>query len=241
MSIAQLMGLNRLNKPARYKVFDSETKCDAQHLWFRIVFWDQYLSLKLDISQGFTDRSMVSDPILAKDTPMGRLGRIHCIVASRILECNWSKSSADSMNLTQTLDVQLQEAANSLTYKWWLIPDLRAILAKVEDVFRDTRRLLTQVYHYNLLNQLYLPVCVNASRKMLSRVIKLHNFNSISGNCRTIDFLALMAAMTLLLAHMDSRCSAGENLLAHQYHSDRAMIEKVHEKMEAVNDLTPIH
>ncbi|KZL83908.1 zn2 cys6 dna-binding protein [Colletotrichum incanum] len=78
-------------------------------------------------------------------------------------------------------------------------------------------------------------ICVNASREMFSRVIKLRNFNSISGNCRTIDFLALMTAMTLLPAHMDSWCSAEENQLAHQYHSDRAMIEQVHETMEAVN------
>ncbi|KZL83904.1 c6 zinc finger domain containing protein, partial [Colletotrichum incanum] len=90
MSIAQLMGLHRLNKPARYKVFDSETKCDAQHLWFRIVFWDRYLSLMLGISEGCTDRSMISDSILARDTPMGRLERIHCVIASQILERNES-------------------------------------------------------------------------------------------------------------------------------------------------------
>ncbi|KAJ5679985.1 Polyketide synthase KR [Penicillium majusculum] len=54
--------------------------------------------------------------------------------------------------------------------------------------------------------------------------------------CRTIDFLALMAAMTLLLAHLDSHSKA-ENLLAHQYLSDRAMIEQAQENMQEVNSL----
>lgn len=46
-----------------------------------------------------------------------------------------------------------------------------------------------------------------------------------------------MAAMTLLLAHLDSHLSETENLLAHQYHSDRAMIEKVQENNKEVNRL----
>ncbi|CAN8101135.1 unnamed protein product [Discula destructiva] len=104
------------------------------------------------------------------------------------------------------------------------------------------RRLFAQVLHYNLLNQLHLPymlrsssanrrheyslmACVNASREMLSRFITLRNSNGVAYRCRTIDFIALMAAMTLLLAHLDSHGSETESLLAHRYHSDRAMIE----------------
>lgn len=45
-----------------------------------------------------------------------------------------------------------------------------------------------------------------------------------------------MAAMTLLLAHLDSHSKA-ENLLAHQYLSDRAMIEQAQENMQEVNSL----
>jgi hypothetical protein len=47
-----------------------------------------------------------------------------------------------------------------------------------------------------------------------------------------------MAAMTLLLAHLDShRSSEAENLLAHQYLSDRAMIEQAQENMKELNRL----
>ena len=255
MSIAQLMGIHRPDHKAHYKVLDPRTRCDPQLMWFRIVFLDRYLCLMLGISQGSLDRSMCSDTLLASDTPMGRLERIHCVIASRILERNESKPSSDDLVLTRTLDLELQRAARSLPSKWWLAPSLDNTSADPQAIFWNTRRLFAQVLHYNLLNQLHLPymlrspsaerkyeysliACVNASREVLSRFITLRSFDGIAYSCRTVDFLALMAAMTLLLAHLDSHRSETENLLAHQYHSDRAMIEKVQENMKEVNRLS---
>ncbi len=253
MSIAQLMGLNRSDNQAQYKVLDPKTKYHPHHMWFRIVFLDRYLCLMLGVSQGCLDRSMASDVMLANETPIGRLERIHCVIASRILERNESQSFHD-IALTRTLDVELQRAARSLPSKWWLAPDLESDPTDSQALFWNTRRLFAQVLHYNLLNQLHLPymlcslsaerkyeysriTCVNASREMLSRFITLRSFNRIASSCRTVDFLALMAAMTLLLAHLDSQLLLEENLLAHQYHSDRAMIEQVQENMKEVNRL----
>jgi Fungal Zn(2)-Cys(6) binuclear cluster domain len=254
MSIAQLMGLNRSESQAQYKVLDPKATYHPHHMWFRIVFLDRYLCLMLGVSQGCLDRSMASDAMLANDTPMGRLERIHCVIASRILERNEAHPSSHDTALTRDLDVELQRAARSLPSKWWLAPNLEITSTDSEALFWSTRRLFAQVLHYNLLNQLHLPymlrsssaehkyeysriTCVNASREMLSRFITLRRFNRIACSCRTVDFLALMAAMTLLLAHLDSHLSEAENLLAHQYHSDRAMIEQVQENMEEVNRL----
>ena len=254
MSIAQLMGINRMDHQAQYKVLDPKTEFHPQLMWFRIVFLDRYLCLMLGLSQGCLDRSMASDAMLANDTPMGRLERIHCVIASRILERNESKPSSHDLALTRTLDMELQRAARSLPSKWWLAPSLDIASTDSQALFWSTRRLFAQMLHYNLLNQLHLPymlrsssterkyeysliACVNASREVLSRFITLRSFNGIAYSCRTVDFLALMAAMTLLLAHLDSHLSETENLLAHQYHSDRAMIEKVQENMKEVNRL----
>jgi hypothetical protein len=125
----------------------------------------------------------------------------------------------------------------------------------LQAVFWDTRRLVLQICHYNLLNQLRLPymlrhssaekskydysriTCVNASREVLSRYIALRSFNQIAYSCCTVDFLALMAAMALLLAHMDSQRDGADNLLANQYLSDRGMIEQVQEHMNEINTL----
>ena len=254
MSIAQLMGINRSHHPAQYKVLDPESRHHPQLMWFRIVFLDRYLCLLLGLSQGSLDRSMASDAMLMNDTQMGRLERTHCAIASRILERNEAEPSSQDLALTRTLDVELQRAARSLPSKWWLAPNLDVTLTDSQSLFWSTRRLFTQVFHYNLLNQLHLPyilrsssakrnyeysliACVNASREVLSRFIALRSFDGSAYSCRTVDFLAHMAAMTLLLAHLDSRFSETENLLAHQYHSDRAMIEQVQENMKEVNRL----
>ena len=256
MSIAQLMGINRADHQAHYKILDSNTRhhYHPELMWFRIVFLDRYLCLLLGLSQGSLDRSMATSSMLANDTPMGRLERIHCVIASQILERNESKPSSQDLPLTRTLDVELQKAARSLPSKWWLTPTLDTALDDTQALFWSTRQLFAQMLHYNLLNQLHLPymlrssrvdrnyeysliACANASREVLSRFIALRSFNGTAYSCRTVDFLAHMAAMTLLLAHLDSHLSETENLLAHQYHSDRAMIEQVQDNMKEVNRL----
>lgn len=255
MGIARLMRLDRSDHRTQFEVLDPNTRCHPQIMWFRIVFLDRQLSLLLGLSQGSLDHSMTSDAMLQTDTPMGRLERIHCVLSSKILERNASSSHSmlQDYSTMKTLDLELQKAARGLPSKWWLVPTLNAGLTDSQALFWDTRRLFAQVLHYNLVNHLHLPymlrsslagreyefsriTCVNASREVLSRFITLRRFNRIAYSCRTIDFLALMAAMTLLLAHLDSQPEA-ENLLAHQYLSDRAMIEQAQENMQEVNSL----
>lgn len=248
MSVAQLMGLDRAQGQMQYEKLGTVTLYDPCTMWFRIVDHDRYLCLMLGLSQGSLDRSMASETALASDTALGRVERIHCMIASRILERNEDPSSSHNPTLTRSLDTELQRAARRLPSKWWLVPDLR-VSEDPQASFWDTRRLFAQVLHYNLLNQLHLPymlrsssvsreheysliTCANASREMLSRFIALRGFDGANYSCRTIDFIALMAAMTLLLAHLDGHHPETRNLLAHQYHSDRAMIEQVKDYME---------
>lgn len=256
MNIAQIMGLNRMGHKAQYQILDSSLNYHPQFMWFRILFTDRYLCLMLGFSQGSLDRSMGSEELLTSDTPVGRLERIHCVVASRILERNESRSNFEDLTLTRAIDMEMQGAARSLPSKWWLTPDMSSRLTDAQELFWNTRRIFAQLMHYNLLNQLHLPhmlhspsasrslaysrlTCASASREILSRFITLRSFNGFAYSCRTADFLALMAALTLLLAHLDSRrhpTDAGD-LLAHHYHSDRAMIEKIQENMDEFNRL----
>ncbi|KAF2165230.1 hypothetical protein M409DRAFT_67481 [Zasmidium cellare ATCC 36951] len=251
LNIAQLMKLGRRSAQIRHKVLSSQTRYDPQHMWLKIVFLDRYLCLMLGLPQGCTDRSMVSDAILANDTPMGRLERIHCVVASEILERNEIGPGSEDMAITQALDKQLQKAAKDLPSKWWLTPNREATVSDPETSFWNVRQLFAQILHYDLLNQLHLPymlcsrssmnsreysriTCANASREMLARWIALRNSKTVACSCRSVDFVALMAAMTLVLAHLDGRRSE-TNTLAHQYQSDRAMIEQVQECMEELD------
>ncbi|KAK4505382.1 hypothetical protein PRZ48_003345 [Zasmidium cellare] len=248
LNIAQLMKLNRPSIHWKYRLIDDRTRYDPQHMWLKIVFLDRYLCLMLGLPQGCADYSMASDAVLPNETPMGRLERIHCVVAGRILERNDSYPHNEDEKITRTLDKQLQKAARDLPSKWWLIPTLHTTPSNPEASFWNVRQLFAQILHYDLLNQLHLPymlcgasstdrrdysriACVNASREMLLRWMTLRKFNSAACSCRSVDFVALMAAVTLLLAHLGGR-RAENNMLAHQYQSDRAMIEQVQECME---------
>jgi hypothetical protein len=254
MTIAQSMGFHRPGVRLQYKVLHPETKAYPHFMWFRIVSYDRQMCLMIGMPQGTTDRSMASDAMLAKDSASGRLERIHCVIASQILERNEYDSASYDFACMQNLDKELQRAARSLPSRWWLVPNLSGETKGSQALFWEMRRLSQQLFHYNLLNQLHLPymlrdsaerkfdysriTCVNASREILSRFIMLRRWNQVSFSCRTIDFTALMAAMTLLLAHLNShRSSQADNFLAAQYLGDRAMIEQAQENMKELNRL----
>lgn len=256
MAIAQMMNFHRPDSQVQYKVLDSaKTKAHPQYMWFRIVFHDRHLCLMLGLTQGSFDRRMATGAAFENDTPTGRLERMHCILASQILERNESgPSSDDNLTLTQNLDMELQKAARSLPSKWWLMPNLDRVVDNPQALFWDMGRLFNQLYHYNLLSQLHLPymlraaperryeysrmTCANAAREVLSRFIMFRSFNRNDFCCRTVDFFALMAAITLLLTHLSSRrIPQASNLLAHHYPSDRAMIEQAQMNMEQISRL----
>ncbi|OIW29103.1 hypothetical protein CONLIGDRAFT_548606, partial [Coniochaeta ligniaria NRRL 30616] len=260
ITIAQLMGLDGPDNRAQYKVLDSKTEHHPQFMWFRIIYLDRLLSLMLGLPPGPLDNNMLSDAMLGtyNDT-IGGLEWTHTVLASRILKRNKSKKALEDLALTRTMDEELQKAARSLPSKWWLAPTLDNVAsADSEALYWDTRRLFAQILHFNLLSQLHLPymlrsssapahqqeysaaTCANASREILSRFTIFRNFKQVAygWSCRIVDCLALMAAMTLLLAHIDSyRCADARNRLAHQYVTDRAMIEQAQENMEEVNRL----
>ncbi|KAJ5492006.1 hypothetical protein N7453_010103 [Penicillium expansum] len=229
MSLAQLMGFHRPDNQTPYQALDPKTKYDT-----RII--------------------IASETHIANDCPMGRLEQLHCVAMSRILERNASKPSGRDLATTRAIDLEVQKAAGSLPSKWWLAPKLDSASTDLQAVFWDMRRLVLQISHYNLLNHLHLPymlrpssaenrneysrlTCVTASREVLSRYNSLRSFNRIAYSCRTVDFLALMAAMALLLAHLDGHRDGAENLLANQYLSDRGVIEQMQEHMSEINRL----
>ncbi|KAH8881158.1 hypothetical protein GQ53DRAFT_735853 [Thozetella sp. PMI_491] len=264
IGIAQLIGMHRPACRQLLNFLDSEHKmADPQFLWFRIMYVDRFLSLKLGLPPGSPGNSFMRESEMAADTPMGRLERIHASVAERISVRNDAYPCVPHYRVTQEIDDELQKAAGALSGQWWLAPNLSGLNDLT--LFRETLRLVNQLYHYNLLNQLHLPymlsgssvadeevhqnydysklACTNASREILSRFIMFRRFNHAIFCCRAIDFYGLMAAMTLLLAHLNSHRqdsphgSPSSHLLAHQRLVDRAMMEQVLESMDRMGRL----
>jgi hypothetical protein len=254
MLLAQLLGLHTPATPKQYPVLDHATQCDPQYMWFRIVHYDRYMCLILGLPQGSTDVSMASEALLATDTAMGGLERVQCVIASRILQRNVSDPTSVDVSVTQSLNKDLQRAAQTLPSKWWLVPDLGNPMQTKQEVCSDVQRLYVQIFHFNLLNQLHVPymllsstdrrfayskfACVNSSREILSRFAVLRRSNQVAYNCRTVDYLAVMAAVTLLLAHLDSyRHPSQVDIMTHLFLGDRAMIEQAQENLQEVSRL----
>ena len=212
---------------------------------------DRLLSMMLGLPQGTTDTSMGSPSAMLHETPMGRLERQHAVIACRILE---RKDRDPSASYTRReIDTDLLKAASSMPAKFWLQPDLTALQAGSKEEFWETLRLVNHLVHYNMIIQLHLPfllrsggpqpnrctysksACVNASREILTRYISYLSINPYATCSR---FFAVPAAMALLLAHLDSHHHGeADNFLAHQRLSDRAMVERIMESIEDVDQI----
>lgn len=88
--------------------------------------------------------------------------------------------------------------------------------------------------------------CAHSSREVLSRFIILRDLNRTVSSCRFADFLGLMAAITLALAHLGGSSRRHpqnqvgisfqvDSLFAHQAPGDRAMMEHALETMRNVS------
>ncbi|KAK4947827.1 hypothetical protein LTR10_013335 [Elasticomyces elasticus] len=273
MVVAQMMGIHRSNLQQPLKVLDPNEPVNPSFMWYRIVCTDRQLSLMLGLPQGSLDVSMASEAALAGDSPSGRFERKQQVIASRILERNESADPAtvDDFAALQEIDAELQRAANEMPIRWWLVPNLASVAHDVDKSFWETMRLMEQMLYFNLLNLLHLPymlrsstpdleatasykfehsklTSVNASRELLTRFIMFRSFNRIACCCRSVDFFALIAAMTLLIAHLDEHRKRRQrqhrtgipevNVFAHQRNGDRAMMEQVLESMEGVAKLS---
>ncbi|CAI6289534.1 unnamed protein product [Periconia digitata] len=259
--LAQMMGFHVADSRSQYQVLERRSESiNPFYMWWRITNYDRTLSLLLGLPSGSSTGNPVADAAFVGDTPMERLERTHCVIAGRLVECKESVTKSHDLNLVQDLDRRMRVAARTVPNKWWLVPTLpNSPTSDRRLLFGDLKQLLIQMSHYHILNHIHLPfmlrssseesygssrmACVNASREILSRFVVLRRFKRIALRCRTQDFIALMAAVTLLLAHLDNhrRCSepvgsSGTlNVLAHQYSTDRAMTEQVQECMEEIN------
>lgn len=250
------MGFHRpLYRPP--KLIDPSTKFNAQFFWHRLVYTDRVHCLMLGLPQGSLDQSRSSLPAFPRDQPISQLERIHCTIASRILERNDADPASLPPTTLKQINSQLREAASVMPMGWWLIPNMPAAIAAADQggpsIFWVMLRLVTQLHHYNLLNQLFLPyilrfnatkpwsvdvdlqlACVHASRQVLSRYIAFRRFNHVPFCCRAIDFFGLVAALALLFAHLDNqrRPHTEDDALGQHRIGDRTLLQQALDNMD---------
>lgn len=251
MTAAQLMGLHRTPIPSLNRI-DPELDVKPEIMWFRILHMDRYLSLLLGLPQGTSDKSIGAMSVWLDEPPLGRFERLLTTIALRILERNESTFTPNDLTSTQSIDAELLKVSASMPANFWRPVNFHCLTPGEPDAFLETLRLGAQVYYYGLLIQLHLPymmrigyntaheyakiTCINAGREILSRFIAHRSFNPASSCSRPVDFFALLAAMTLLLAHLDAQQHQDRtNFLAHQRLSDRALLDEVLERMDVMS------
>ncbi|KAI8958118.1 hypothetical protein F5Y11DRAFT_53553 [Daldinia sp. FL1419] len=254
MTAAQLMGLHCSSMPPPKRI-DPKLNADPKFIWFRIVHIDRYLSLLLGLPQGTSDKSVGAASVLRYEPPMGKFERTLTVIACHILERNESDFAVGGIATTRSIDSDLLNASKSMPASFWRPIGFHNLALGSPDTVLETTRLAAQVYYYGLVTQLHLPymmrlggntvyeyskhACVNASREIMTRFIAHRSFNPRSSCSRPVDFFALLAAMTLLLAHLEAHHHPGAaNSLAHQRLGDRAMLDEALEKMDVVTELS---
>ena len=258
MLIAQMMDLHRGGTPPSMKTLERRTCIRPEHIWFRLVQSDRYLSLMLGLPQGAPENSFfATEKALEACTPTERLQRIDCVVAGRILQRN--EADINDLAATQEIDHLLQKASMTMPPQWWLTPNFASSASDQMEHFHETIRLMDHFTHYHLVVRLHLPyllrsladrkyeyskiTAVHASREVLARFVAFRSSSPTGSYCRGIDFLVFIASTTLCLAHIDAhrhgQVFAGDgddgfffNSLAHQRPSDRGMMERALESVE---------
>lgn len=253
MTVAQLMGLHRSPMPPLKRI-DPELDAQPDFMWFRIVYMDRYLSLLLGLPQGTSDKIMGAMSTLRHEPPLGKFERVLTVIASRILERNEGTFAQSEITTTRSIDSDLLRLSKDMPASFWRSPNFHRLTPGSPDTVLETVRVAAQVYYYGLLIQLHLPyllrvgdntereyskiTCLNASREIIMRFIAHRSFNPMSSCSRPVDFFALLAAMTLLLAHLDAHHHReASNVLAHQRLSDRAILDQALERMDMISNL----
>jgi hypothetical protein len=205
---------------------------------------------------------MASERVLASDTPLGRLERLHCAISSRILERNESGQESDPIETLKTIDSETNRAAGTMPSGWWMPPthlheaNIPDGTGKPPAVVWDMLRLVAQIQHFGLINQLHIPFmlgfttaaelqtysqtnCVNASREVLSRYMAFRTFNRIAFSGRIADSFALTAALLLLVGHIRQHSLSSDfNPMLHQRQGDRAMVKEAIARLQEVSWVT---
>lgn len=218
LSIAQLIGLHRDSSQYSQNP-DLITIQRIKGIWRHIVQADRYLALTLGLPYGVVDSVRDLDSPNIPDQELGTenvyMGKL-AIIAGHIIDRNQSSPHVtDAMvSSTQTIDAELRALSTKMAPDWWDLPS-HIPFGKSRESVTCYARLMAQLWHYQLEATVHLPLmlytatedsygysrhsCLKASRKMIKCYLALRQITNGSFCCKSLDFQAFTAAVTLLL------------------------------------------
>lgn len=241
MALGQLLGIYRGHQVSIVQLDKNNSPFNPTYMWSQVVMADRLFSLVLALPQGYSSaQNAHAVTNILGDDPEEQLERQHSEIASWILDRN--ERGLDDRLATQNIDQALESATSLLPSTWWLPANLLRINSR-RDMFLSATRLVHHIHHFNLINQTHLPyihrpgvlfaynklTCATASREILQRYLALQDSSVVAHTSHIIEFFSLIAAMTLVLVHLERLWqddSQELSVLAHTRSGDRAMIEK---------------
>lgn len=222
LNAAQIIGLHRL---ASESTDESESVSRAKSIWNHIIYADRYLSLILGMYHGIPDVALDSKRS-GNETPNPSYMDVLCRIAGSIIERNqrFSTITPSMVRTTQTIDAEIMSIGPlSVVEDPAILPPGKSL-----ERAQAYTKLMTQLWHYQLIAWLHLPLllesgterrydysrqsCLEASRNMITCYTSLRRLTANSFCCKSLDFQAFTAAVTLLInilgptgrSHLDS-------------------------------------
>lgn len=243
INVAQIIGLHRL---APEEKREPTSLSRPRYLLRHIVYADRYLSLMLGMNHGIADAVLDFNPSEdEKPTPYSM--DILCRLAGSINERNQRFNSAtpSMLRITQTIDAELlsigRPRLDDDSYLRW--PGQSVSLAQAYAKFME------QLWYHQLIAWLHLPLflksgterrydyssqsCLEASRNMISSYASIRQLTAGSFCCKSLDFQAFTAAVTLLINIL------GSNNESELSSNDWPSIETVITSLEKLADTQP--
>ncbi|KAH8654839.1 hypothetical protein BGZ61DRAFT_193461 [Ilyonectria robusta] len=249
-TLAQFLGLHRKAVPVALNQLDPATRVSGEVTWMHVAYLERYISLLLGMSTSITNAKFASEHKTAGESDGEWLEKVQVDVCEQII--NRNQRGHYDLAATQRIDATMNRVANNIQANWWKPMDIRPGMTG-DDVMLLVINAQMQIVHNNLLTVLHLPyllrkdpehqydynktVCTFASREVLSRYITFRSIVRVVFCCRIVDFCALTAALTLLLAHLSGQGKDSAWLLPHQRPGDRALIENTIETLDELNRL----
>ncbi|RSM19442.1 hypothetical protein CDV31_001602 [Fusarium ambrosium] len=250
-TLAQFMGMHRKVTHTTTRQHDPATRVSGDVAWAHIAYLERYISLLLGMSSSITNAKFGSDEKKVDETDAEWFERFQVDICELIINNN-RRGNHDDLAATQKIDETMNRIADSISSNWWAPLELRPGMTG-DDLMALVVNAQMQIVHYNLLTVLHLPyllrktpshqydynktVCTYASREVLNRYIAFRSIVRIVFCCRIVDFCALTASLTLLLAHLSRDGRDSTWLLKHQRLGDRALVEKTIETLDELNRL----
>ncbi|KAJ5753200.1 hypothetical protein N7520_010117 [Penicillium odoratum] len=207
LNVGQIIGLHRLALKGEH---DTASISRARHIWNHVIYADRYLSLMLGMYHGITDVALDSQRV-PSETPSYSMVLLCRIAGSIIRNQKFTIVTPLMVRMTQTIDSELMSVDPPEIAEETGIPTSGKSIQRAWAY----NKFMARLWYYQLLAWLHLPLllesgahrrynynrqsCLEASRHMITCYISMRQLTAESFCCKSLDFQAFTAAVTLMI------------------------------------------